>query len=147
MSLESLNENFDSWIDGYHNRVHSTTNVTPLQRYQSNMKCFRPAPKDLINYFRMIEFRRVKKDRTLRLNGTIFELPVSLIDRHVELRFHREAPAEVEIFYEGRSFGFAVLLDRHVNLKLGRNHKIVLSEKEVKETTIPSGELFERGFK
>jgi transposase InsO family protein len=144
MSLQSLNESFDSWVDTYHNRVHSTTNLTPLQRYQSNMKCFRPAPKDLINYFRMIEFRRVKKDRTLRLNGTIFELPVSLIDLQVELRFHREAPDEVEVFYEGRSFGFAVLLDRHVNFKLGRNHKIVLSESEVK---VPTGELFEGGLK
>ena len=69
---------------------------------------------------------------------------VSLIDLQVELRFHREAPDEVEVFYEGRSFGFAVLLDRHVNFKLGRNHKIVLSESEVK---VPTGELFEGGLK
>jgi putative transposase len=61
MTLNSLSESFDSWIDTYHNRVHSTTNLTPLQKYQANMKCFRPAPKDLINYFRVIEFRRSKK--------------------------------------------------------------------------------------
>jgi putative transposase len=144
MTLDSLNEKFDTWIDGYHNRIHSTTGQTPLERYQANMKCLRPAPKDLIDYFRGIEFRKVKKDRTLRLNGTIFELPVSLIDLQVELRFHREIPNEVEIFYEGRSFGFAVLLDRHVNFKLGRNHKVVLSEKEV---IIPTGELFGEGLK
>jgi putative transposase len=139
LSLSSLNEALDTWVDSYHNRIHSTTSMTPLERYQSNMKCFRPAPKDLINYFRIIEFRRVKKDRTLRLNGTIFELPVSLIDRQVELRFHQETPDEVEVFYEGRSFGMAHLLDRHVNFKLGRNNKIVLKDKETK---VASGELF-----
>ncbi|MDZ4678602.1 MAG: DDE-type integrase/transposase/recombinase [Oligoflexia bacterium] len=144
MTLKTLNESLDNWIENYHNRVHSTTNLTPLSRYQSNMKCFRPAPKDLINYFRMIEFRRVKKDRTMRLNGTIFELPIPLIDLQVELRFHRELPDEVEVFYEGRSFGNAVLLDRHVNFKLGRNHKIVLSEKEIK---VPTGELFDGGMR
>jgi transposase len=144
MTLDSLNESFDTWVDGYHNRVHSTTNFTPLERYQSNMKCLRPAPKDLINYFRVIEFRRVKKDRTLRLNGAIFELPASLMDLQVELRFHRETPDDVEVFYEGRSFGVAVLLDRHVNFKMGRNHKIGVSEKEV---TVPTGELFVRSKK
>ena len=38
------------------------------------------------------------------------------MDLQVELRFHRETPDEVEVFYEGRSFGSAVLLDRHVYL-------------------------------
>jgi transposase InsO family protein len=144
MTLKSLNESFDNWVENYHSRIHSTTNLTPLEKYQSNMKCFRPAPKDLINYFRMIEFRRVKKDRTLRLNGTIFEIPVSLIDLQVELRFHRDVPDEVEVFYDGRSFGNAILLDRHVNFKLGRNHKVTVSEREA---SVPTGELFSGGGK
>ncbi len=141
MTLKSLNESFDNWVEAYHNRIHSTTGLTPLGKYQSNMKCLRPVPKDLMNYFRIIEFRRVKKDRTLRLNGTIFEIPVSLIDLQVELRFHRDAPDEVEVFYDGRSFGNAVLLDRHVNFKLSRNHRITVSENVA---TVSSGELFER---
>ena len=66
------------------------------------------------------------------------------MDLQVELRFHRETPDEVEVFYEGRSFGSAVLLDRHVNFKMGRNHKIDVSEKEV---AVPTGELFGRSKK
>jgi type II secretory pathway predicted ATPase ExeA len=103
------------------------------------MKCVRPAPKDLMSYFRMIEFRKVKKDRTIKLNGTTFEVPVELIDLRVELKFHKEFPEEVEIFLDGRSFGMAELLDRNVNFKIGRNYKI---SSELKEKDIKSGELF-----
>jgi hypothetical protein len=63
----------------------------------------------------------VKKDRSFRLRGRMFEAPVALIDRSIELRFHEESPSQVEIFFEAMSFGQAALLDPHVNAKLGRN--------------------------
>ena len=129
-TLDDLNQRFFDWIEAYHNRVHSSTKQTPLERYQLNMKCVRPAPPDILNYFRFIEFRRVKKDRTFRLNGTIFEAPVDLVDLNVALRFHQESPDQVEVFFEERSFGMATLLDKTVNFKVGRNSKLILQEKE-----------------
>ena len=140
LTLDELNERFIDWLEEYHNKIHSSTKQTPLQKYRSNMKCIRPAPPDLIDYFRFIEFRRVKKDRTFRLNGTIFEAPVKLIDRRVELRFHMESPEDVEIFFENKSFGKAVLLDKQVNFKVGRNFKIISTKKE---KDIRPGELFQ----
>lgn len=92
ISFEELNRLFEIWVENYNNRTHSTTEQAPLIRYQSNMKCVRPAPKDLLNYFRIIEFRKVKKDRTVSLNGTIFEVPVELIDLRIELKYHKESP-------------------------------------------------------
>lgn len=139
LSLDELNELFENWVDTYHSRVHSTTEETPLSRYQANMKCVRPAPKDLLSYFRMIAFRKVKKDRTVRLNGTVFEVPVDLIDHRVELKFQKESPEDVEIFLDGRSFGPAVLLDRNVNFKIGRNNKPTAT---TADKVIQSGELF-----
>ena len=139
IKLDELNELFFNWIEGYHNRAHSTTKQTPLQRYQLNMKCVRPAPVNLLNYFRFIEFRRVKRDRTFRLNGTIFEAPVELVDFNIELRFHKESPEEVEIFFEDKSFGMATLLDKRVNFKVGRNQKLTSQEQE---ENISPGELF-----
>lgn len=139
VALDKLNESFDNWLESYHHRVHSATDQTPIKRYQSNMKCIRPAPKDLLNYFRFIEFRRVKKDRTFRLNGTIFEAPNDLIDQTVELRFHKQSPEEVEVFHDGRSFGLATLLDKNINFKVGRNHKITAQQAV---SDIKPGELF-----
>jgi putative transposase len=139
ISLDQLNELFDDWVESYNNRIHSTTGQTPLIRYQANMKCVRPAPKDLMNYFRMIEFRKVKKDRTIRLNGTIFEVPVALIDFRVELKFHKESPEDVEVFLDGKTFGKAELLDRNVNFKVGRNYKL---NSESLEKMVKPSELF-----
>ena len=139
LTLDKLNELFFDWIEFYHNKIHSVTKKAPIERYRSNMKCVRPAPADLLNYFRFVEFRRVKKDRTFRLNGVIFEAPVNLIDYRVELRFHRESPDIVEVFFDGRSYGMATLLNKNVNFKVGRNQKMTLSEGD---SEITSGELF-----
>jgi transposase InsO family protein len=139
ISLDMLNELFDDWIENYNERIHSTTEQAPLARYQANMKCVRPAPKDLINYFRMVEFRKVKKDRTVRLNGATFEVPIELIDFRVELKFHKESAEDVEVFLDGKSFGKAELLDRNVNFKIGRNYKL---NSELTAKVVKSGELF-----
>jgi hypothetical protein len=119
--LAKLNERFEVWREEYQRKSHSSTGEAPRDRYFSNMQCNRPAPKGLADYFRRIEKRRVKKDRSFRLVGRMYEAPVALIDRSIECRFHEENPAAVEIFYDGLSFGNATLLDPHLNAKLGRN--------------------------
>ncbi|MCP4113394.1 MAG: DDE-type integrase/transposase/recombinase [Desulfobacteraceae bacterium] len=137
--INILNEQFADWLESYNNKVHSVTKMTPIARYKKNLKCVRPVPADLINYFRKVEFRRVKKDRTIQLNGTIFEVPIDLIDLKVELKFHQETPDDVEIFYDNRSFGKATLLDRNVNFKVGRNSKV---SAEQQNTLIETGKIF-----
>lgn len=119
--LEDLNEHLDSFVEGYNTRLHGTTKESPFERYRKNMSCVRPAPAKLIEYFRLIEFRKVKKDRTFSLKGSIFEAPVSLIDKRVELKFHQDDADHIEIFFDNRPFGFAVKLDAKANSKIGRD--------------------------
>jgi putative transposase len=119
--LDLLNHNFSEWVDEYNNKVHGTTKQSPYNRYRSKLECIRPAPAHLLNYFRQAEFRHVKKDRTVRLMGQIFEAPVCLIDRRVELRFHAEDLTQVELFFQGKSHGFITIVSPHVNAKIGRN--------------------------
>lgn len=139
LTLPQLNELLDNWIENYHNRVHSSTGQAPLIRFHSNLSCIRHAPPNLLDYFRYCEFRRIKKDRTFRLNGMIFEGPVALIDKQVEIRFHKENPEEIEIFFENRSYGEGVPLNKHVNFKIGRNNKVGQDQKLPLPT---SGKLF-----
>lgn len=150
-SLSELNESFETWVDAYNNKIHGTTQETPLSRYRRNLECVRPAPHDLNNYFRMVEFRTVKKDRTIRLNSVLFEVPVMLIDKKVEARFHLEDPDIVEIFFNNISYGFTEKVDPHVNVNIGRNwksqtkvNKKINVEKEPNEEKKPiqSGKLF-----
>lgn len=147
--LDFLNQNFSDWVDEYNNREHSSTKQAPLKRYQSGIGHVKPAPNDLLNYFRQIEYRRVKKDRTVRLMGGIFEVPVGLIDRLVELRFHPEDLSNIEIFFDGKSYGLASVVNPNINAKIGRNWKTAKSsvkkEDELTKDTGPikSGQLFE----
>jgi transposase InsO family protein len=119
--LDILNANFLEWVDEYNNRVHGTTKQSPYKRYQAGLHCVRPAPAHLLDYFRQIEFRRVKKDRTVRLMGAMFEAPLALIDRQVELRFHPEHLSEVEIYFQNKSYGMATVVNPQVNSLIGRN--------------------------
>lgn len=134
-SLEGLNELFNDWVDEYNNRIHTATKSTPLERYKKNMKCIRPAPKNLLEYFRVIEFRRVKKDRTIQMNSIRYEVDVNLIDLKIEARYHHNSPEDIEIFFDGKSFGNAVILNKVINYKIGRDDKN-------KAEVISSGELF-----
>lgn len=118
--LAELNELLNSFVEDYNNKIHSSTAETPYHRYGKNLECVRPAPKNLDEYFRFIEFRRIKKDRSFRLFGVLFEAPVVLIDKKVELRFSKEDPTKIEMFFNNQSFGYAVILDAHVNAKIGR---------------------------
>lgn len=149
--LDLLNHHFSEWVDEYNNKAHSTIKDTPYNRYRKGLECVRPAPSELLDYFRQVEFRRVKKDRTVRLMGSIFEVPVGLIDRQVELRFHPEDLSNVEIFFQGKSYGKCVPVDPFVNARIGRNwdtqNENVNKEKiqpiDASQTP-PTGKLFEQ---
>ena len=147
-TLDLLNSDFFNWVEAYNNKVHSTTKQSPYDRYQAGLECVRPAPKHLLDYFRQIEFRRVKKDRTIRLAGIILEAPVGLIDKQIELRFHPDDLSSIEIFFQNKSYGLASIVNPHTNSLIGRNWEP--REKTVKKTDpeipenppITSGQLF-----
>jgi transposase InsO family protein len=147
--LDELNEDFDEWVDAYNNKKHGTTKEKPVDRYQKNLECVRPAPINIIDYFRRVTVRKVKKDRTISLHGVIYEAPVVLIDKQVELKYHEGVPSEVEIFFNSMSFGNVMIVNPHVNAQIGRSwgtpsKKIIKKQKELNETQKKpqNGELF-----
>lgn len=147
--LDFLNQNFSDWVDEYNNREHSVTKQAPLKRYQEGVFKIRPAPSGILDYFRQIEHRRVKRDRTIRLMGGIFEVPVGLIDKQVELKFHPEDLSQIEVYFDGKSYGLATVVNAHINAKIGRNWAPKLpKEKPVEvlkdDNAAKTGELFQR---
>ena len=140
-SLSSLNNLLEKWVEEYNEiRIHSSTKAIPIKRFQKNVKVVRSAPRDLMDYFRFIEFRKVKMDRTFKLFGGTFEAPVEMINKKIELRFHNDGLNEIEIYYEGISYGHAVLLDKKINFYLGRDKTVKpIIQKEIK---IETGKLF-----
>jgi len=121
-SLDELNGAFDLWVKQvYHQRVHSGTGKKPLDRFTSRMECLRAAPDDLKDHFRMVARRRVNKDRTLTLDGNLFEAPVKLIGERVDLLYHKDSPNRVEVRWKQKSYGYITPVDLNVNCRVKRD--------------------------
>ncbi len=121
-TLEELNTAFELWLnDEYHQRIHSSTGQTPFKRFTSRMECLRSAPDNLRDYFRKIVRRRVNKDRTVVVDRRLFEAPVELIGKRVELLYCEESPEQVEIRYADKSYGLLREVDLHVNSRVKRD--------------------------
>lgn len=125
LPLTELNTRLDEWIDEYHTREHGSTKEAPLSRYAKHLHLIREAPKHLMDHFRKRVARKVDKDRTISLDGRLYEAPVALIGRTVTLLYHESDPARVELVYDNTSCGMAVPLDVHINAKVKRAYQAV----------------------
>jgi hypothetical protein len=148
LTLEELNCGFHEWINEYHGREHGSTKEAPLARYAKHLHLIREAPKHLMDHFRQRVTRKVDKDRTISLDGRLYEAPVALIGKTVTLLYHGYDPARVEIVYNNSSYGMAVPLDVHINAKVKRAHQAVaiVPERECMEEKdrYRGGQVFER---
>jgi len=119
-TLEELNAAVDIWVnENYHLKKHSSTGQSPFKRFTSQMHCLRLAPKNLKDYFRIVARRRVAKDRSIILNRKLYEAPVALIGKWVELLYHDQD--NVEIRWNRQSYGMLKPVDLHVNCRVKRD--------------------------
>ena len=117
LSIKELNRRLNEWIDKeYHQRVHSSTDETPLNRYIEHIHLIREAPKDLEDYFR--------RSRTVSLLGRIYEAPVELIGKTVTLLYHEHDPSRIEVLYDNKSYGMLLQLDVNVNCRVRRQQRV-----------------------
>ena len=134
--LLELNDALDHWItEDYHRRKHSSTGMSPLGRFVSKMECLRPAPKNLKDYFRMVARRKVTKDRTVSLHGRLYEAPVVLIGKTVELLYHPGEYKHIEVRYGKLSYGVLNPVDLHVNCRVKRDRKNNIKMEISKDTS------------
>jgi transposase InsO family protein len=121
-TLSEINEAFALWLEHeYHGRVHSSTGQTPFDRFTRQMHCLRGAPDNLMDHFRTTVRRRVNKDRSVIVNRRLYEAPVALIGKRVEILYHEDAPDLVEIRCQGESYGLLRQVDLHVNSRVKRD--------------------------
>jgi putative transposase len=119
ITLDKLNDLFTHYVeDIYHKRRHGTTGETPINRYLDDGKTLRRAPDNLPDFFRKKETRIVNNDRTVKLDGQLFEAPIGLIGQQVTLRF--ESYDRIEVFLDEKSKGFLTLLNPAINSRVKR---------------------------
>ncbi|MCK9477818.1 MAG: DDE-type integrase/transposase/recombinase [Candidatus Muirbacterium halophilum] len=151
-SIDELNKQLNNWINNtYHTNKHSSINTAPIKKYTKNIHLIRSAPKNIDDYFRIRIRRKVFKDRSLTINGKLFEAPVSLIGKAVNLYYLEDDTDRVEVFYNEKSYGYLVLLNPHINSRIIRdNYRIEFKEKDTFEKDVfdkqkkafSSGKLF-----
>jgi transposase InsO family protein len=126
-SLDSLNRRLWAWVEGeYHLTPHrGLEDQTPLDRWAMSADQVRlPGPGlDLDALFLFEAKRRVQRDRTVSLNGTLFEADAALVGQVVTLRYDPALPASrgIEIWHEERFVGRATPLDAYANCFVRRN--------------------------
>lgn len=119
-TLLELNIAFDLWQNEYHQRLHSSTGETPFARFARHLEIIRSVPTDLEDHFRKEARRRVAKDRTVSLDGRLYEAPTKLIGEYVQLLYHVGRPDQVEIFHKSTSHGRLLPVDLRINCAVKR---------------------------
>jgi putative transposase len=122
-----LNRLFTAWVETvYHGRVHSSTGVAPLHRWQAGIThpVPTPTPAQLREAFLWSALRTVAKTATVSLHNNIYQVDAALVGRKVELVFDPFDLADVEVRYRGRSYGLAVAfrIGRHAHPKARPEH-------------------------
>jgi putative transposase len=117
-SLEELNRTFQAWVESvYHQRAHSETGQTPLERFLAAGALTLPSERSLREAFRWSEQRTVSRTGTVGMHGNTYEVDPGLAGRRVELVFDPLELAEIEVRLDGHHAGLAVPLriKRHVH--------------------------------
>jgi putative transposase len=126
-SLEALNRRLWAWVESeYHHSPHrGLDDQTPLDRWAMSADTVRlpAAHRDLDSLFLFELKRRVQRDRTVSLNGTLFEVDALLVGQTVVLRYDPSAPASrgIEVWHNGQFVSRATPLDAYANCFVRRN--------------------------
>jgi transposase InsO family protein len=119
--LSELNLRFSQWLEAeYHRRIHrSLEGQSPNERFaeRGGARRLLPAGSDWQALFLARTTRRVRMDATISLEGRLWEVPVHLRGRHVELRYDPFEWARVEVWHRESLAGLARICDKQLNAK------------------------------
>jgi transposase InsO family protein len=126
-SLETLNRRLWAYVEGeYHHSPHrSLAGDTPLERWARTGDAVHfPDPHlDLDALFLFETTRRVQRDRTVSLNGVLYEVDAALVGEKVTLRYDPSAPPgrALEVWHDHRRIHDATPLDAYANCFVKRH--------------------------
>lgn len=124
-SLEALNRRLWTFVEGeYHQSPHrGLDGDTPLDRWAMAASDVRLVDAGVEEMFLFEQKRRVQKDRTVSLNGVVYEVEASLVGQTVTLRFDpSQKTCKVDVYSGGRKIQQARPVDAYANCFVRRDH-------------------------
>jgi putative transposase len=120
--LQQLNQRLWSWIENvYHRRSHAALEgKTPLERFSCVRLRTLPENWQALFYERIR--RRVRLDATVSVEGKLWEVPVHLRGRQVELRRDPFDQGRIEVWCQGTLCGTATRCDKVLNNHFSSNN-------------------------
>jgi hypothetical protein len=124
-SLEAMNRALWTYIEiEYHRTPHRMLKETPLDRWaRVGQKVRYPEPGvDVEDLFLFESRRKVQKDRTVSLNGVVYEIDASLVGETVTLRYNpADQGATIEVCHNGGFVQEAKRVDTYANCFVKRD--------------------------
>jgi transposase InsO family protein len=120
--LAELNTRLSAWVQTtYHQRIHSSLQESPEARFQRAAKTLRhlDAGADIDRLFYLHLYRSVRKNGTVRLDGQLYEVSLSLRALKVQLRFDPFTRQRIEVWYQNKFMGLARRAPLHLNSEIG----------------------------
>jgi transposase InsO family protein len=127
VSLEALNRRLWAYIEGeYHHTPHrGLDGKTPLEQWAlvGDQVRFLESTVDLDELFLFEAKRRVMNDRTVSLNGRVYEVDAVLVGATVTLRYDPAVPPTrpIAVVHQGRPVGQATPLNAYANTTVRRH--------------------------
>jgi putative transposase len=126
--LSDLNARFNTWLEcEYHRSPHRglQQHITPLDAWIAKAHHIKAIASsiDLDRIFLHLLSRRVYKDSTFTLGGTLFEAPAILSGKRVNIYFDPHPPINrIFVSHSGKEYGEARIVDTYANSKVKRGY-------------------------
>ena len=123
--LAELNKRFWRWLEcEYNHRAHRALDgQSPQQRFQSRSEGLRPIPAtmDVDGLFLLRTRRRVRRDATISISGSLWEVPLACRGRLVDVHYDPFQWSRVELYVGGAKVGDAKRCDKNINARSFRS--------------------------
>ena len=122
-SLQILNRQLTHWIEEeYNSQKHSAIGMAPVNRFAIDMKFINFLPPNQVNdeLFYAEDTRKVRKDNTFSFKNVRYEPVANLQNKTITIRFDRNKPDRIIVYYKTHRMGKAQKLDLIANSKIKR---------------------------
>lgn len=129
-TLDDVNKSLKEFIyNEYINKKHSSTNETPNERWHNEYKKIIFLEENFIDEcFLHRTTRKVRKDRTIKINNVYYEVPFKYTDKTIEIRYNPLDMKEIYIFEDNKKLETCGIVDKVSNSKVKRKDNIDYSK-------------------